>query len=89
MIAADLSKDDPRVKTVFLSRNFGHQAALSARLAHADGDGVVVIDADLQDPPEIVLEMIRKWLDGADVVYGIRTNRKETLFKRIAYKLKG
>jgi polyisoprenyl-phosphate glycosyltransferase len=86
-IAADLSKDDPRVKTVFLSRNFGHQAALSAGLAHADGDAVVVIDADLQDPPEIVLEMIRKWLDGADVVYGIRTNRKETLFKRIAYKI--
>jgi glycosyltransferase involved in cell wall biosynthesis len=86
-IAGELSEADPRVRTVLLSRNFGHQAALSAGLAHADGDAVVVIDADLQDPPEVVLEMIRKWLDGADVVYGIRTNRKETFLKRIAYRI--
>jgi dolichol-phosphate mannosyltransferase len=50
-MAVDLSKGDPRVKTVLLSRNFGHQAAVSAGLANADGDAVVVIDADLQDPP--------------------------------------
>jgi len=77
---------DPRVKLLRFSRNFGHQAAVSAGLANADGDAVVVIDADLQDPPEIVVQMIQKWLDGADVVYGIRTNRKERLLKRIGYK---
>jgi dolichol-phosphate mannosyltransferase len=86
-IVIDLAKDDPRVKAVLLSRNFGHKAAVSAGLANADGDAVVVIDADLQDPPEIVVQMIQKWLDGADVVYGIRTNRKEHLLKRIAYRL--
>ena len=80
-----LSEEDARVKTVLLSRNFGHQAAVSAGLANADGNAVVVIDADLQDPPEVVLEMIEKWFDGADVVYGIRTQRKETLLKRTAY----
>lgn len=86
-IVSGLAKDDPRVKTVLFSRNFGHQAAVSAGLANADGDAVVVIDADLQDPPEIVVQMIQKWLDGADVVYGIRTERKEHLLKRIGYKL--
>jgi dolichol-phosphate mannosyltransferase len=86
-LAVDLCKNDSRVKTVLLSRNFGHQAAVSAGLANADGDAVVVIDADLQDPPEIVIQMIRKWLDGADVVYGIRTKRKEALLKRTGYKL--
>lgn len=86
-IVIDLAKDDPRVKTVLFSRNFGHQAAVSAGLANADGDAVVVIDADLQDPPEVVVQMIQKWLDGADVVYGIRTNRKEHLLKRIGYKV--
>jgi polyisoprenyl-phosphate glycosyltransferase len=86
-MAIDLSNGDPRVKAVLFSRNFGHQAAVSAGLANADGDAVVVMDADLQDPPEIVMQMIRKWLDGADVVYGIRTNRKERFFKRAGYKL--
>jgi glycosyltransferase involved in cell wall biosynthesis len=56
--AIGLSKRDPRVKTVVFSRNFGHQAAVSAGLANADGDAVVVMDADLQDPPEVVVQMI-------------------------------
>jgi dolichol-phosphate mannosyltransferase len=86
-IAAELARKDPRVKTVLLSRNFGHQSAVSAGLANADGDAIVVIDADLQDPPEVVLDMIQQWLHGADVVYGIRTKRKESLFKRGGYKL--
>jgi polyisoprenyl-phosphate glycosyltransferase len=85
-ILAHFSKSDPRVKTVLLSRNFGHQAAVSAGLVSADGDAVVVMDADLQDPPEVVLQMIQEWSDGADVVYGIRIKRKESLPKRIAYK---
>jgi len=84
--AANFTREDPRVKTVLLSRNFGHQAAVSAGLANADGDAIVVMDADLQDPPEVVLDMVQQWLHGADVVYGIRTNRKESLLKRGAYK---
>ena len=86
-IAADIAKKDPRVKTVLLSRNFGHQAAVSAGLADADGDAVVIMDADLQDPPEAVIKMIEKWLQGADVVYGIRAERKESLLKRTCYHL--
>ncbi len=85
-LAANFTRQDPRVKTVLLSRNFGHQAAVSAGLANADGDAIVVIDADLQDPPEVVLDMVQRWLQGADVVYGIRTKRKESLLKRAAYK---
>ena len=86
-IIANFSQEDARVKTVLLSRNFGHQAAVSAGLANADGDAVVVIDADLQDPPEVVLQMIEKWTAGADVVYGIRTKRKEPLLKRTGYSI--
>jgi polyisoprenyl-phosphate glycosyltransferase len=86
-IAVEIAKSDSRVKTVLLSRNFGHQAAVSAGLADADGDAVVVMDADLQDPPEAVIQMIEKWLQGADVVYGIRTQRKESLLKRAGYHL--
>ena len=71
---------------MLLSRNFGHQAAVSAGLANADGDAIVIIDADLQDPPEVILDMVQQWLHGADVVYGIRTKRKEPLLKRGAYK---
>ena len=86
-IAVEIAKSDPRVKTVLLSRNFGHQAAVTAGLADADGDAVVIMDADLQDPPEAVIQMIDKWLQGADIVYGIRTKRKESLLKRTAYNL--
>ena len=86
-IAAEIAKSDPRVKAVLLSRNFGHQAAVSAGLVDADGDAVVIMDADLQDPPEAVTQMIEKWLQGADIVYGIRTKRKEPLLKRGGYDL--
>ena len=86
-IAVNLAKNDPQVKAVLLSRNFGHQAAVSAGLAHADGDAVVVMDADLQDPPQAVIRMIETWRSGADVVYGIRTKRKESLLKRSAYSV--
>src|SRR5580704_6010418 len=86
-ILEEISASDPRVKVLTLARNFGHQPAVSAGLANADGDAVAVIDADLQDRPEVVLEMIRKWRDGADVVYGIRLKRKESLLKRAAYKI--
>jgi polyisoprenyl-phosphate glycosyltransferase len=84
-ILEEISISDPRVKVVTLARNFGHQAAVSAGLADADGDAVAVIDADLQDPPEVILEMVERWREGFDVVYGIRTKRKESVWKRWCY----
>jgi dolichol-phosphate mannosyltransferase len=73
---------DPRVRIVHLSRNFGHQAALTAGLEHAHGDVVAMIDADLQDPPELIPRMIEQWEQGSDVVYAVRKQREgETAFK--------
>jgi polyisoprenyl-phosphate glycosyltransferase len=73
---------DPRVRVVSLARNFGHQMAVTAGLDHAQGDAVVIIDADLQDPPEVILEMVARWRDGYQVVYGLRAKRAgETTFK--------
>lgn len=78
-----LHRRDPRVKIVNLSRNFGKEIALSAGLDHARGDAVVPIDADLQDPPELIGEMVRLWRDGWDVVYAQRSSREgETALKR-------
>jgi glycosyltransferase involved in cell wall biosynthesis len=75
---------DPRVKVVALSRNFGHQPALTAGLEHARGDVIVMIDGDLQDPPEVITEMLAHWSEGIDVVYAVRQQRLgETLFKRV------
>src|SRR5580698_7453792 len=77
-----LAASDPRVRVIHLSRNFGHQAALTAGLEHAAGDIVAMIDADLQDPPELILEMIARWREGSDVVYAVRKAREgETAFK--------
>ena len=83
---------DPRVKLVFLSRNFGHQLAISAGLDHASGDAVITLDADLQDPPEVALEMAARWRDGWEVVHGVRSERPgESRFKlwtaRVFYRL--
>jgi dolichol-phosphate mannosyltransferase len=78
-----LAPGDPHLRLVRLSRNFGHQAALTAGLEAARGDAVVLIDADLQDPPELIPLLVAKWREGFDVVYGLRTRREgETLFKR-------
>ncbi len=82
-----LAAEDPRLKVVSLSRNFGHQAAVSAGLQHASGEIVCVMDADLQDPPEELLPFIERIREGFDVVYAVRTRRKEGIFKRVAYKL--
>jgi len=82
-----MAATDRRVKVVFLSRNFGHQPAVTAGLKNADGDLVAVIDADLQDPPAIIMKMIDQWSAGYDVVYGLRKKRKEGLIKRAAYDL--
>jgi dolichol-phosphate mannosyltransferase len=79
----DLAKNDRRYKVLGFSRNFGHQVAITAGLDKADGDAVVVMDADLQDPPEVVAQMVGKWREGFDVVYGVRSRRPgETIFKR-------
>jgi glycosyltransferase involved in cell wall biosynthesis len=77
-----LAGNDPRVRVVFLSRNFGHQTALTAGLDHARGDAVVMLDADLQDPPELICTMLDNWRAGCDVVYAVRQQRSgESHFK--------
>jgi dolichol-phosphate mannosyltransferase len=74
---------DPRFRLVRLSRNFGHQIALTAGVDLATGDAVIVIDADLQDPPEVVLDLAKRWREGYDVVYAVRDEREgETKVKR-------
>ena len=79
---------DKRVKVCTFSRNFGQQAALLCGLTHASGDAVIAMDADLQDPPEVALQMIEKWKEGYKVVHGKRRARAgETLFKRYTAKL--
>lgn len=76
------------VKAIFLSRNFGHQIAVTAGLDASKGDAVVIIDADLQDPPEVIHEMILEWEKGYDVVYGKRIDRKgESIFKKLTAKM--
>ncbi len=77
-----LAANDPRVHIVYLSRNFGHQTALTAGLDHAHGDAVVMLDADLQDPPELIPRMLDHWRAGCDVVYAVREQRDgESRFK--------
>ncbi len=76
---------NPQMAYLSFSRNFGHQVAVSAGLKHARGDLIAVLDADLQDPPELLSQFIAKWREGFDVVYGIRTNRKESWFLRFCY----
>jgi dolichol-phosphate mannosyltransferase len=84
----ELQGVDSRVRVVSLSRNFGHQIAVTAGLEHASGDAVVIIDADLQDPPEVIPEMVERWRDGYQVVYGLRARRTgETTFKLWTAKL--
>ena len=79
---------DDAVKLITFSRNFGHQIAITAGMDYASGAAVVVIDADLQDPPELILDMIAKWKEGFDVVYAKRTKRKgETFFKKQTARL--
>ncbi len=71
-----------RIRVVRFSRNFGHQMAITAGLEHASGDAVVIIDADLQDPPDVIADFVAKWMDGYDVVYGVRAERVgESTFK--------
>jgi dolichol-phosphate mannosyltransferase len=82
-IMRELAARDPRLKVLSFSRNFGHQMAITAGIDHAAGDAVIVIDADLQDPPEVIPELIKKWKEGYELIYAVRSERKgETFFKK-------
>jgi len=80
-----LHTSDPRIRAVDLSRNFGHQVAICAGLDFATGDLIAIMDSDLQDPPEVLPKFFKKLREGYDVVYAVRTGRKESLFKKAAY----
>jgi dolichol-phosphate mannosyltransferase len=78
-----LADNDDRVRPVIFARNFGHQIAVTAGLDYSRGEAVVIIDADLQDPPEVILDLIEKWQEGYEVVYAVRAEREgETWFKK-------
>ncbi|MCS7464352.1 glycosyltransferase family 2 protein [Paenibacillus doosanensis] len=82
-IVKEISRNDPCVRMLGFARNFGHQVAITAGMDYAEGDAVVIIDADLQDPPGVIVQMIGKWKQGYDVVYGKRLKREgETWFKK-------
>jgi len=94
IVLQSIVRDDPRYRYIGLSRNFGHQVAITAGMDAAAGEAIVVMDADLQDPPEVVAEMIAKWKEGFEVVYARRLSRAgESTFKRASanlfYKLLG
>lgn len=95
-IIRELARKDKRIRPVIFARNFGHQIAITAGWDYARGDAVVIIDADLQDPPELILEMAKKWREGYEVVYAIRTEREgeswfklwtASLFYRLIYRI--
>jgi len=87
-ILSHLAEQDAHIRLINLSRNFGHQAAITAGMDRAQGQAIIVIDADLQDPPELIPQMINQWKQGFQVVYGKRRQRSgETFFKKITAKL--
>lgn len=77
-----LRESNPRIKVIGFSRNFGHQMAITAGIDYASGDAVIIMDADLQDPPEVIPQLIEKWREGYDTVYAIRESRKDPILKR-------
>jgi len=92
----ELAKKDKRIRPVIFARNFGHQIAITAGWDYARGDAVVIIDADLQDPPELIVEMAKKWREGYEVVYAVRKEREgeswfklwtASLFYRLIYRI--
>ena len=87
-ILEEIAQKDKNVKVISFSRNFGHQAAVTAGLKNVTGDAVVIIDADLQDPPELICDMIKLWEQGYEVIYGKRKIRKgESVFKLLTAKM--
>jgi len=86
-IMRELNAGDPRVKVVSFARNFGHQVAITAGADYAQGEAVCIIDADLQDPPEVILDLLAKWREGYEVIYAVRSEREgETWFKEFTAK---
>ena len=86
-ILADIAAKDKKVKVITFSRNFGHQAAVTAGLKFVTGDAAVIIDADLQDPPELIPDMLKLWEQGGEVIYGKRKTREgESGFKLFTAK---
>jgi len=83
----DIQKKDSSVRVINFSRNFGHQIAVTAGLDNATGDAVIIMDADMQDPPSVSLELIKKWEQGYEVAYAQRKTRKDTLFKKFTAAL--
>ena len=95
-IIRNLAKQDEHIRPVIFARNFGHQVAVTAGLDYSRGDAVIIIDADLQDPPELILEMAKKWKEGNEVVFAVRAEREgeswfklwtASLFYRIIYRI--
>lgn len=86
LILRDIQKRNPRFKSIHFSRNFGHQTAITCGFDHAKGRAVIAMDGDLQDPPEVLPDLLARWREGYDVVYAVRQKRKEGLLKRTAYK---
>ena len=83
-VIREIAKKDERIRPVIFARNFGHQIAVTAGLDYSRGKAVVIIDADLQDPPEVILQLIEKWREGFEVVYAVRSEREgETYFKKV------
>lgn len=84
----EIASSNKEVRVINFARNFGHQIAITAGMDYAKGDAIVIIDADLQDPPEVILEMVDKWVEGYQVVYGKRLQREgETIFKKLTAKV--
>ncbi len=92
----ELAAAEPRVRPVIFARNFGHQIAVTAGMDYSRGEAIVVIDADLQDPPEVILELAKKWKEGYEVVYAVRSEREgeswfklmtASLFYRLIYRI--
>ena len=86
-VLAELAARDPKVVVINHSRNFGSQSAFTSGMRVATGDAAVLLDGDLQDPPELIESFVEKWEEGNDVVYAVRTKRQATLFLRVGYKL--
>lgn len=87
-ILKELAEKDLHVKIISFSKNFGHQAAVTAGIKYVTGDAIVIMDADLQDPPELIPEMLKLWEDGSEVIYGKRNTRKgESVFKLLTAKM--
>lgn len=83
-ILLNIHNDDKSVKVINLSRNFGHQIAVTAGLDNAKGDAVIIMDSDMQDPPKVSIELVKKWEAGYEVVYAQRRSRQDTFFKKIS-----